>query len=101
MDFQYSSESKGITSDLDFIKDGKWLKDSEVRYRLSLERGRWYLTMLYVWIENPLQVLCRFIDHYESEKKALIYAELFKRGMQKDARGTQKTNEDALSIHLN
>jgi hypothetical protein len=101
MDLLFSQEMRGFAADLDFIKNGKWLKDSEVRYRLSLEKGRWHLTMLYVWVENPLQLICRFIDHYESENKALIYAELFKRGMQKDARGTQKTNENAFSIHLN
>ncbi len=101
MDFLFSQEKRGLACDLDFIKNGKWLKDSEVRYRLYVEKGRWHLCMLYVWIENPIQLICRFIDHYESKNKALIYAELFKRGMQKDARGTLKTKENAFNIHPN
>jgi hypothetical protein len=102
MDILFSKESKGCLSDLSFIKEGKWLKDSEVRYYISCQKGRWYLTMLYIWIENPLQFMSRFIDHYDSEKKATIYAELFQRGIRKDARGTLKVkNNHAISICFN
>jgi hypothetical protein len=99
--FNFINETKGYACDLHFIQFGKWLKDSEVRYFIALQKGRWYLTMVYVWVKTPLQFICREIDDYESEKKALIYAELFKRGMQKDARGTQKTNENIINFCLN
>lgn len=99
--FQFTDETIGYLCDFQFIEEGKWLKDSEVRYYISFQKGRWHLVMVFVWIETPLQFICREIDNYESEKKALIYAELFKRGMQKDARGTQKTNENNICFYLN
>lgn len=99
--FHLLPETKGDYCDLKFILEGKWLKDSEVRYYIAAQKGRWYLTMVYIWVITPMQFICREIDHYESEKKAFIYAELFKRGMQKDARGTQKTNENALCFCFN
>ncbi|HAI76668.1 MAG TPA: hypothetical protein DCM08_10515 [Microscillaceae bacterium] len=72
-----------------------------MRYRLVAWKGRWWLTMVFVWVFDPMRFICREIDDYDSEKKALIYAELFKRGIQKDARGTQKTNENLIHFKLN
>ncbi|MDX2302467.1 MAG: hypothetical protein NW226_06680 [Microscillaceae bacterium] len=99
--FPVNAEALGSKIDLHFIQKGNWLKDSEVRHKITLECGRWYVTMVYIWVSNPLHFMCVEIDHYDSEKKAHIYAELFKRGIQKDARGTLKTNEDSICFCLN
>ena len=57
--------------------------------------------MIFIWAKNPYRVLRRAIDNYENEKKALIYAEMFKRTLQKDERGTIKINEDDFNISFN
>lgn len=97
--FNYENDSKqGEIKDFLFLEKDGWLRDTEVRYRIVHTRSRWYLTMVFIAIENPYRFLSRAIDNYNSEKKALIYAQLFQRGIRKDARGTLKTNENAFNI---
>ena len=96
-DFNMDS-NQGNRTDLLFLQTDAWLRDTEVRYRIVHTRSRWFLTMVFVAIDNPYRFLCREIDSYESEKKAEIYAQLFQRGIRKDARGTLKTNENAFNI---
>jgi hypothetical protein len=95
----FNNDSKqGNSKDLLFLKNDAWLKDTEVRYRIVRNHGRWFLSMLFVWIDNPYRFLCRKIDNYETERKAEMYAQLFQRGIRKDARGTLKMNENAFNI---
>jgi len=95
------TEYPGGESDLYFLQEGGWLLNSEVRGHINYKKGRWQVSMILIWVSNPYRFLRRFIDTYESEKKAGIYAELFKRTMQKDARGTIKINEDDFNICFN
>lgn len=69
--------------------------DTEVKYRIIERNGRWHLTMVYVAVHDPFQLLCRAIDSYHSEKRALVFAGILQRGIRKDARGTLKTNSNA------
>ncbi|TAF63543.1 MAG: hypothetical protein EAZ55_13190 [Cytophagales bacterium] len=101
MTLQFSPETKGTAQDWIFMQEGAWLKDSEVRYYIAPSKGRWCLTMLYISIHDPLRFICQEMADYESEKKAILHAELFKRTMQKDARGTQKTNQNVINLHPN
>jgi len=91
-------DTLGKPSDLNILMDDSWLIDTEVRYRLVDRKGLWYLSMIYVAVQNPLQLICRKIDHYHSEKKAHIFARLLQRGIRKDARGTLKTRGDAFNL---
>lgn len=88
----------GESRDLKFLYEDNWLKDSEVRRDIVKCRGRWHVFMVFISVKNPYRFLRRQIDHYESEQKAAIYGEFFRRSSVKDARGTLKTNEDALNI---
>lgn len=100
MDFDLEKQ-QGDKRDLEFLENDQWLHNTEVRYFIIERRGRWYITMIFIAVENPLRFFCRFINHYESEHKAHNYAEIFQRGIRKDVRGTLKTNEDALNICYN
>jgi hypothetical protein len=103
MDFlplKYDS-TKGEGRDLKFLYKDIWLKDSEVRSDIILRKGRWYVFMVFISVTNPFRFLRREINHYESKQKATIYAEFFRRSAIKDARGTLKTNENALNICYN
>jgi hypothetical protein len=88
----------GTTDDLQFLRNDLWLHNTEVRYRIVSQHGRWHVIMVFIAVETPLKFLCRGIDHYETEKKALLYAQLLQRNIRKDARGNLKTNTDALHI---
>lgn len=92
---------RGKENDMYFLKDDKWLMNTEVRYHLQKKKGLFHLTMIYIAIENPFKFICRKIDAYSSEKKALTFAKILQRGVRKDARGTLKTNRDAFNICAN
>jgi hypothetical protein len=91
-------ETNGKHSNLDFLSQDEWLINTEVRYHLRERRSQWFLTMVFVAVENPMKFICRPIDVYQSEQKALTFAKILQRGIRKDARGTQKSNLDGFNI---
>ncbi len=92
--YQHTPEIPGEDQDMKILREDKWLMNTEVRYQLVERRSQWHLTMIYIAIDNPLKLICRKIDTYNSEKKAKTFAEIMMRGIRKDARGTLKTNRD-------
>lgn len=86
---------------LKMLTEDAWLMNTEVRYHLCERKSQWYLTMVFVALNNPLQFRCRKIDVYSSEKKALTFSKILQRGIRKDARGTLKINDDAFNICAN
>lgn len=91
-------DKRGDRMDLGFLTKAEWLMDSEVKYLIGKYRGMWRLTMVYVYVKQPLQVICRIIDSYTSIKKAETYASIFQRGIRKDARGTLKADYNDINI---
>ena len=91
-------EVPGRKVDMKLLLEGTWLLDTEVRYHLQERDSQWHLTMLYIALNNPLKFICRKINTYNSEKKAIIFAKILQRGIRKDARGTFKTNEYVIRI---
>lgn len=98
--FQYTFtlNQRGIYKDLNVLTDDRWLHSTEIKYIIDERKGRRYLTMIYVFISNPLQLLCLRLGHYESLKKAEQYAKIFQRGIRRDARGTLTSNTHAFDI---
>ena len=70
----------------------------KIKCHLRHYKSQWHLTMIYIAIENPFKLICRKIDTYSSETKALTFAKILQRGIRKDARGTLKTNLDAFHL---
>lgn len=91
----------GDIGDLKLLREDKWLMDTEVKYILKEKNGLWFLTMIYISIQNPFRFICKKIDVYNSEKKAKTFAKILQRGIRKDARGTLKTNQNAFNICQN
>lgn len=91
-------EQRGGVEDMHLLQEDRWLMDTEVRYHLQEVKSQWHLTMLYIALNNPLKFICRKIDVYTSEKKALTFAKILQRGIRKDARGTFKTDENAIRL---
>ncbi len=92
---------KGESKDFRFLFDDRWLLDSVVRSSVAQRHGRWQLTVILVHAADPYRFLCRYINHYESARKAHIYAEFFVRNIRRDERGTLTLNEDAFDICRN
>lgn len=82
-------------------KNKNWLQDSEVRYNIKCEKGRWKVSLIFVDIHNPSHFLIREMGDYHSERLARIYAENMQKTAAKDARGTQKVKINAYHINNN
>ena len=93
-----ASEIPGNQMDFQLLREDNWLLNTEVRYQLLERNSTWYLTMVYIAIDNPMKLICRKIDTYYSYKKAITYAKILQRGIRKDARGTLKANHDDFNI---
>jgi hypothetical protein len=93
-DHIFVDSSLGRAIDLAILAQDRWLKDSAVTYLVNPHRGRWQVTMVFVWIKDPYRLLCRRIDSYGTEPKARMYAEMLRKNVQKDPRGILKTNPD-------
>ncbi len=96
--FNVTAEVPGKRVDLTLFENDKWLMNTEVCYWLQERKGQWHLAMIYIAIDNPLKFICRKIDTYNSEKKAITFAKILQRGIRKDARGTLKTNRNAFNF---
>jgi len=91
-------EISGSRLDLALLKNEKWLINTEVCYWIQERKSQWHLNMLYISIDDPLKFICRKIDTYNSEKKAITFAEILQRGIRKDTRGILKTNRNAFNF---
>ena len=76
-------------------KDPKdaWLLDAEVRTKIEEIKGRWEVSLVFVNIKDPNQVLIRKIGDYRSKRLAEIYALNMQKTAAKDIRGTQKVDK--------
>ena len=99
--FHKSLDFPGKSEDFALLNEDRWLMNTEVRYNLNKRKGLWHLTMIYIAIENPLKFICRKIDVYNSQKKAIFFADILQRAIRKDARGTLKTNQNAFNFCSN
>lgn len=94
--FHSTAEIPGKRSDFKLLEEDSWLMNTEVLYLLQEKKSLWHLTMIYVSTKNPLKFICKKIDTYNSRKKAETFAKILQRGIRKDARGTLKTNRNAI-----
>ena len=91
-------QTRGQAEDFGFLDQEGWTLDSEVQYRLLPWRGRWHVFMLFFALQPPLKLIVRRLDHYPSQGRAETFAQIFQRGIRKDARGTLKRNAHAYHI---
>ena len=81
--------------------DTDWLPDAEVKYFVEEIKGRWYVSLLFIDVNNPRRFLKKTIGDYHSEKLAKIYAENMLKTVSKDCRGTQKIKKNAYDTNDN
>lgn len=88
------TDRPGKRADLRCLWEDAWLLDCAVLYRIIPRNGRFYVTLLFVYKDDPLRFRAREIDHYPTEAKARVYGKLLQRGTRRDPRGTIKINPD-------
>jgi hypothetical protein len=99
--FQFIENELGTKEDQKILIEEAWLHTAQVSYQITHKRSRWCLSILFINQKNPMRLRLRYLDDYSSEKQAQCYAQLFQRGIQRDARGTFKTNNDAFNFCKN
>lgn len=83
------TDYRGGTADLNFLQAANWLNDAAVITHVYPRKGRWQVVLVFAWVSNPYRLVCRHItDSFDTEKKAALYADFYKRTSQKDKRGT-------------
>lgn len=94
----HSPESKGAVVDLKLLSEEDWMINTEVKYLIQPIRGRWHVWMIFFSLNEWIKLVVRCIDHYPSFAKAETYAQIFQRGIRKDARGTLNRKNHAYYI---
>lgn len=85
----------GGLADLRFLQQADWLNDAAVAAHVYPRQGRWQVALSFAWVANPYRFVCRYItETFDTEKKAALYADFYKRTSQKDKRGTLTVTVD-------
>ena len=75
--------------------EDQWLLDAEVRCLIKEKKGRWHVSLLFIDTHDPTNFILKEIGDYRSKRLADIAGMYMERTAAKDARGTQKTKQDA------
>lgn len=83
------TDFSGNSSDLHFLQNDKWLRDTAVIANVFTQKERWRILLVFAWVRQPMQFICRLMpDSYPTKSKADTFALLFTRTTQKDSRGS-------------
>jgi len=82
-------------------QENDWLLDAEVQYKVTPIKGHWEVSLIFINIKDPNQVLIQTIGDYRTERLAEIYGRSMQQTAAKDPRGNQKVDKDAYDINNN
>ena len=85
---QFHTEKAGISADMNFMVNDRWMRDTAVIENIVERRGLWKIFLVFAHYKNPLLLIRREISVCFAQKKALIYAQYMRRIAAKDPRGT-------------
>jgi hypothetical protein len=97
----FYADFPGSEADLRFLQDDAWLVDSAVNSWIIMRKGRHHVAMVMAWVQNPMRLVCRYLQHYPTLEKAILHADLFCRTAQKDERGTLQIHWNDWNICIN
>lgn len=88
----------GDRRDLEFLgQDAAWLKSCLVSHEIKVEKGRFWVVMVFTDRQDPMRKLIRPINDYDSRQKAEWHANILQRqisGDHRDPRPKQQPNAD-------
>ncbi len=82
-------------------KDSAWLLTAEVKSRIVEKNGRWIVSLIFVDINNPVNILVQTMGDYQSKKQAEIYANFMQKTAAKETKSSHKVNNDDFNINNN
>lgn len=97
---QHFVDKPGLSSDMNFLSDDWWLRDTAVSESVVRREGMWEVQLVFAHYQNPLKLIKRVITRYASLKKAEHHAAYMRRLAAKDQRGTLKVELKDFSLCL-
>ena len=97
---QHFIDIPGLESDMGFLADDLWLKDSAVIEKIVRRDGFWEIQLLFVHYQEPTKFIKRNITRFTNRKKADLTANYMRRLAAKDQRGTLKVDLDDFNLCL-
>ena len=85
---QHFIEKPGVQSDMAFLSDDWWLRDTAVMERIVKREGMWEIQLVFAHFQNPNKLIKRVISRHPCKQKAILHASYMRRLAAKDQRGT-------------
>lgn len=89
---QHFTEVPGLPSDMEFLSDDWWLRDTAVIENIVKRKGMWEVHLVFAYYQEPYKLIKRVISCYTSKAKAELTAWYMRRLAAKDQRGTLKVD---------
>ena len=89
---QHFTEKAGTETDMKFLSDDWWLRDTAVVENIIRRDGMWEIQLVFAHYQQPQKLIKRVISRYTCKKKAELSASYMKRLAAKDQRGTLRVN---------
>ncbi len=89
---QHFTEQPGMPSDMDFLSDDWWLRDTAVIENIVRREGMWEIQLVFAHYLEPHKLIKRVISRHSCKDKAELSACYMRRLAAKDQRGTLKVN---------
>lgn len=86
------TEKAGASSDMVFLSDDWWLRDTAVIENIVKRDGMWEIHLVFAHYQEPCKLIKRVITRHPSEEKAILSAQYMRRLAAKDQRGTLQVN---------
>lgn len=96
---QHFVERVGEASDMSFLSEDEWLKDTAVIDNVIKRKGFWEIHLVFAHYQSPLKLIKRVITRFTNKRKALLSANLMRRLAAKDQRGTLALNLDDFKLN--
>ena len=95
---QHFTEKPGMPSDMEFLSDDWWLRDTAVIENIVKREGMWEIHLVFAHYQEPHKLIKRVISRHACKKKEILSATYMRRLAEKDQRGTLKVNIDDFRI---
>lgn len=92
MNNQHFTNQVGVESDMDFLTDDWWLRDTAVIEIIVKRSGMWEIQLVFAHYLEPKKLIKRVIARHTCNAKATLFATYMRRLAAKDQRGTLKVN---------
>ncbi|GJM33807.1 MAG: hypothetical protein DHS20C18_28080 [Saprospiraceae bacterium] len=92
LDNQHFTEKPGFSTDMAFLSDDWWLRDTAVIENIVKRDGMWEIQLVFAHFQEPQKLIKRVISRHSCKDRAELNAWYMRRLAAKDQRGTLKVN---------